>query len=97
MSRSWAGGSSPAWRALRLTVLDRDRWQCQIRRAGCTQSATEVDHIEPIAEGGARWDPANLRASCKTCNAGRGSETKARLGGARFGYRTTAPAIETRL
>lgn len=30
MSRSWANGSTPAWRRLRLVILTRDRWVCQL-------------------------------------------------------------------
>jgi len=61
------------WKGLRLFVLDRDGWQCQIRDRGCTQVATSVDHITATVEGGSFWDPANLRAACKHCNTLRGS------------------------
>jgi 5-methylcytosine-specific restriction endonuclease McrA len=32
-----------------------------------------VDHIIPLAHGGARLDPANLRAACSHCNASLGA------------------------
>ena len=32
----------------------------------------EVDHIVPIAMGGAVWDPSNVRLLCAPCNQGRG-------------------------
>jgi hypothetical protein len=63
--------STHTWRKIRLQVLDRDQWQCQIRRKGCTELATQVDHIVPVTKGGAKFDPHNLRASCHKCNNGR--------------------------
>lgn len=65
--------STPAWRRVRLLVLDRDDHVCQIRGAKCTKVATEVDHIVPVMDGGAKLDPGNLRASCRWCNASRGN------------------------
>jgi len=69
--------SSQAWRDVRAIVFDRDRGLCRIKGDGCTQRATEVDHIVSPKQGGAFYDPANLRASCKACNSSRG--TRARL------------------
>jgi 5-methylcytosine-specific restriction endonuclease McrA len=63
--------TTPGYRRLRLAVLDRDRWVCQIGGPGCTQAATQVDHVVARADGGDCWDPRNLRAACRTCN-GRG-------------------------
>jgi 5-methylcytosine-specific restriction endonuclease McrA len=62
-----------AWRAVRPIILARDEHWCQIQGAGCTGIATEVDHINPLATGGARLDPTNLRAACRHCNAGAGA------------------------
>jgi len=61
--------TSPQWKHRRRQVLERDGWQCQIRGQGCTQYATQVDHIVDRADGGSLLDLTNLRASCKTCNA----------------------------
>jgi len=33
------------YRRMRLAVLDRDLWLCQIHGPTCTHWATEVDHI----------------------------------------------------
>ena len=60
-----------SWRHVRLTILRRDGYLCQIRGPRCTGEATEVDHIVPIIVGGARLDPANLRGSCQNCNGDR--------------------------
>ncbi len=49
-------------------VLERDGHRCQIHGHRCTILATDVDHIVPLADGGAPYDPANLRAACKWCN-----------------------------
>ena len=79
---------TPAWQALRTYVLDRDGWQCQIRAKDCTHVATCVDHIDPAVEGGAFYDPANVRASCTGCNARRGLRLAMRRA-KRYRYKTT--------
>lgn len=63
--------SSSAWSRARRAVLDRDAGQCQLGYPGCTLLATEVDHIIPLTNGGARFDPSNLRAVCATCHRSR--------------------------
>ena len=67
------------WRAMRKLILQRDGWQCQIRLAGCTHDATQVDHITPLDDGGARLDPLNLRAACTHCNCSLGGEMTQRI------------------
>jgi HNH endonuclease len=81
---------SMAWQRIRIYVLERDRYRCKIRGAHCKGDATEVDHIVPRADGGALFDPDNLRAACKPCNGGRGAERTNRK------YRTSVPTYETR-
>jgi 5-methylcytosine-specific restriction protein A len=76
------------WQRLRLAVLDRDRWQCQMRGPHCTHHATHVDHVIPLVDGGGD-DPANLRAACRTCNTEAG-------GGLARRYRTTVARYHTR-
>lgn len=71
MSKSWTG-STRQWRVIRLAVLVRDRYRCQIRGPRCTGKATTADHITPKSEGGTD-DPSNLRAACVLCNSGRGA------------------------
>lgn len=36
--------------------------------AGLVVPATDVDHIVPISQGGAKLDPANFRALCRSCH-----------------------------
>jgi 5-methylcytosine-specific restriction endonuclease McrA len=82
-----------AWARVRLAILDRDRWVCQVRDKGCTHGATAVDHITPAVEGGDFYDPANLRATCRRCNSTRGS----RLAMSRAArYRNTEARYATR-
>lgn len=72
MSKAWEGGSDTRWRRFRLAILGRDKYRCQLQLKPCTEQATEVDHIVPLARGGAKYDPANCRAACKPCNLVRG-------------------------
>lgn len=65
-------GLGADWQKVRLLVLARDSWTCQVRwDERCEQIATTVDHIIPRAQGGG-LDPRLLRASCKHCNSARG-------------------------
>jgi 5-methylcytosine-specific restriction endonuclease McrA len=85
--RGWAGtGSTTRWRAIRPVILARDGYTCQIQGPRCTGTATTVDHITALADGGAMYDPTNLRAACQTCNCGRRDTSRA----------TGDTAIETR-
>jgi len=55
----WGGLSGREREALKRRIIQRDRGICYV----CSVlGATEVDHIIPVAEGGARTDPANLAA-----------------------------------
>lgn len=67
------------WPHVRLTILERDGWRCQIRGPRCVGHATQADHIIPWQEGGAWYDPANLRAACSPCNSGRGAARQAAM------------------
>lgn len=35
---------------------------------GCGQAATDVDHVQRISEGGAKYDTANLQSLCHACH-----------------------------
>ena len=56
------------WPRVRLAILERDGWLCQIKGPGCTTRATAVDHIVPVLAGGSWYEPGNLRGVCTTCN-----------------------------
>ena len=72
MSRGWDKVSRGRWAKVRLTILERDGYQCQIQLPGiCTIRATQVDHIHRLDDGGMIYEPMNLRAACVKCNLGR--------------------------
>jgi 5-methylcytosine-specific restriction endonuclease McrA len=65
-------GYDTAWRRLRAEYLSQHPL-CELRdhpsvEGSCLELATQVDHRQPIAAGGARLDPANLRALCESCH-----------------------------
>ncbi|MGK9270483.1 HNH endonuclease [Williamsia muralis] len=62
---------------MRLQVLERDNYTCQIHGRDCIGNATEVDHINNVAADGDPYDPSNLRASCEPCNAAKGRHESA--------------------
>ena len=66
MSRSWAGGSTSAWRRIRAAVLTRDGHLCRLQLDGCTRRATCVHHTLGRAVTGN--DPEHLIAACEACN-----------------------------
>ena len=72
---------SGKWKKLRITILDRDGWQCAI----CGGPADTVDHIIPRVKGGDMWSPDNLRAMCKSCNSSKG--------GRFFSHKATPPVF----
>jgi 5-methylcytosine-specific restriction protein A len=74
-----------AWKRVRLAILARDGYRCQIQGPRCKGTATEVDHILELHAGGAPLHPSNLRAACKSCNSSRG---------AAYGNRTRHPRSE---
>lgn len=66
---AWEGSTHPSgndrrWQQVRDTQL-REHPYCQW--PGCHRLADPngVDHITPLAEGGARYDPNNLQSLCK--------------------------------
>jgi 5-methylcytosine-specific restriction enzyme A len=65
-------GYDSDWRKVRAAVLNRDGWVCHY----CGAPAITVDHVVPLARGGARLDPHNLVACCRSCNARRGGAAR---------------------
>src|SRR5688572_8571010 len=64
------------WPRVRLEILHRDGWVCRVLGPTCKGHATTVDHIVPLSRGGARLDPANLRAACASCQTWCTQETR---------------------
>ena len=56
---------------LKPVILERDGYECQLRRVGCTHYATTVDYVVPWSQGG-QLDESNLVAACLRCNSGKG-------------------------
>ena len=81
------------WQQVRKVILERDGHTCQIRFDGCLGHATDVDHIMPLAEGGARLDSRNLRAACKPCNNARNKGRSRQLVAAIDRQTQPAPAL----
>jgi hypothetical protein len=75
---------SGKWKKLRITILDRDGWQCAI----CNRPAHTVDHIIPRVKGGDMWAPDNLQSMCKSCNSSKG--------GRFFSSKATPPVFSER-
>ena len=64
--------STRRWKTLRLRILHRDLWQCQIRGPRCLGKANEADHITPPrGDETLQWAEWNLRGACAPCNNGR--------------------------
>lgn len=98
MSRHWAAGSTSAWRRMRLAVLERDARRCRMplpNGTPCLAPANTVDHILPLADGGAFLDPTNLRAACARHNYAAGARITNRMRGATNPrpHRMTAEAL----
>lgn len=60
--------NTAAWKRTRSLVLQRDGHTCQIRGPRCTVTATEVDHVTPVSQGGTDH-PSNAISVCHPCHA----------------------------
>ena len=75
---------TPQWRALRVGILERDQYVCHMCGGGIPVDpgpgyqpwAGSVDHVVPVAHGGDRWDPGNLRAAHLICNVRAGASVR---------------------
>lgn len=57
-------------KSVRFEVLKRDAFTCQYCGAKAPDAVLQVDHINPVADGGTN-DILNLVTSCRECNAGK--------------------------
>ena len=56
------------YRRLRRGYLARHPYCRTCRAKRITMASAEVDHIVPLADGGAFWDTANWQALCERCH-----------------------------
>jgi len=62
-------GYNHRWRKVRVEVLRRDGGLCQsCLKDGLVTRASDVDHIVPVAAGGAFYDHDNLQSLCRPCH-----------------------------
>ena len=54
------------WKRVRRLALDRDGYRC--RACGKAAGRFEIDHVVPIAAGGAPFDLDNLQSLCRPCH-----------------------------
>jgi len=68
------GQRKPLSKKIRFEVFKRDSFTCQYCGKSAPDVVLEVDHINPVANGGDN-DMFNLITSCKDCNRGKGKRT----------------------
>lgn len=85
---------------LRLKIMKRDSYTCQICHKLCTPNEIEIDHIIPVSKGGKSIE-SNLQVLCASCNRKKGNkllvqsnkaqnETNEELDGSRINEQKTA-------
>lgn len=77
-SRKAKANRPPIRHRTRFAVLERDGFRCVYCGATADSSRLEVDHVVPVAHGGAH-ELSNLVTACFECNAGKSDRL---LGGA---------------
>lgn len=61
-------GYDRAWTKFREVFLMEHPLCEKCQEKGIITPAREVHHIKPLADGGAKLDPANCQALCRTCH-----------------------------
>lgn len=56
------------WAEFRERILRRDLYRCRYAYPGCTETATQVDHVHPRSWGGAWFDEGNCLSTCHSCH-----------------------------
>ena len=79
-SRHSAVYRTRAWRRLSACVLrawrgERGDWCPGFRRPAHRASDLTVDHVVPLAAGGAPFEVANTHVLCRSCNSSKGAST----------------------
>jgi 5-methylcytosine-specific restriction enzyme A len=63
---------------VRQYVLERDRFQCQSCGKAAQETPLHIDHIIPLAKGGAN-DMSNMHTLCQNCNLSKGDRIDPRF------------------
>lgn len=61
-------GYDRRWELFAKSYLERNPLCVDCQRRGQLTPAAQVDHINPLRQGGAKFDEANLQALCGTCH-----------------------------
>jgi 5-methylcytosine-specific restriction protein A len=93
-SRHNALYSTRAWQRLSARVLrawrgEHSEWCPGYQRPAHPAADLTVDHVEPLAAGGAPFDVANCSVLCRSCNSSKGASTD--RGGVAHGARQMPP------
>ena len=65
---------TPAWRQLRLTILEREPICRTCRYVDRISRATQIDHIRPVTAGGDFYDAENLQPLCASCHSSKSAK-----------------------
>jgi 5-methylcytosine-specific restriction protein A len=65
--------STALWQRIRIQVINRDVFCVACRAKGLYSDIDDVDHIEPMSDGGSNYSMRNLQGLCKSCHS---SKTK---------------------
>ena len=86
-SRRRAGRTTSGWdeQATAQRILKRDGHHCYLQSRDCAGTATQVDHIRPISQGGTDTDD-NKAAICEPCHRAKTARESA-AGRARYSRR----------
>jgi 5-methylcytosine-specific restriction endonuclease McrA len=77
VSKTWAGGSTRAWRIMRAAVLARDHHRCQVKIPKVCVGTSVPMHVHHTRGKQAGDDPRYLVAACAPCNQYIGDPMKA--------------------
>ena len=65
---------TPAWRQLRLVILEREPICRSCRYEDRISRATQIDHIRPVTAGGNFYDAENLQPLCASCHSSKSAK-----------------------
>jgi len=60
--------NTTAWKRFRAGYIKRHPLCVKCEEVGVIMSANIIDHIQPIQDGGAKFDESNLQSLCASCH-----------------------------